>query len=100
MKEALSEKDKEDVNKDYIFKSIDQCICKLMNNIYEDIIPCKSKLQEMQLWSKKQVSDLELKMDSANASTKGQLSQQNEKIMELITQTRAPVATSWGLRAK
>ena len=65
-KEALKEKNHEVVDKDYIFYFINHHVCKPMENGFEDMIQWQSNLQEMQLWSQKQLSDLELKVDNAN----------------------------------
>ncbi|KGN45931.1 hypothetical protein Csa_004795 [Cucumis sativus] len=65
---------------------MDEGICRPMGRGFEDRIKCQNVLQETQLRSQKQVSDLKFRMDNANTSTKAQLNQQDEKIMELITQ--------------
>lgn len=43
-----------------------------MEKGYEDIIQCQSNLQEMHTQCQRQLSDLKLKMDNANANTKAQ----------------------------
>lgn len=43
-------------------------------------------LPKMHFQSQKQLSDLELKVDNANANFEAQIEQLNEKVTELITQ--------------
>lgn len=58
MKEVVRE-DEEEVDENYNLKFIDDYVCKPMNNGFEDVIQCKSNLQEMHL-CKKQCSQLGL----------------------------------------
>lgn len=51
MKEAM--KEAEEVDADYVFKFMDEFICKPLKRGFEDMFQCQSNLQEMQLWDQK-----------------------------------------------
>ncbi|KAA0054903.1 hypothetical protein E5676_scaffold1163G00070 [Cucumis melo var. makuwa] len=57
----------EEYYEDYVFKFLDHYVCKLMERGFENVIQCQRTLQEMHLRSHKQLNDLELKVDNANA---------------------------------
>ena len=60
--EVQKETNEEDIDKDYIFKFMDESICKSMKRGFQDMIQCQNILQETQLRNKKQVGDMEMHM--------------------------------------
>uniref|UniRef100_A0A9I9E7V8 Uncharacterized protein n=1 Tax=Cucumis melo TaxID=3656 RepID=A0A9I9E7V8_CUCME len=77
--------EEDEVDEDYIFKFMDNFICKPLENEIEDIIQFQSNLQEIHLPSQRKLSDLKLKMDNANVNNEAQLHQLKGEIMELKT---------------
>ena len=63
----------EEVDANYFFKFMDDYICKPLERGFEDIVQCQSNLQEIQMQGQKQLSDLELKVDSASTNSQTQI---------------------------
>ncbi|KAA0049656.1 hypothetical protein E5676_scaffold368G00010 [Cucumis melo var. makuwa] len=82
-------KEEEEVDAYYVFKFIDKFICKPLERGFEDTFQCQSNLQEMQLRSQKQVSDLELKIDNASASNQAQMDQFQVEVKKLKMQIKS-----------
>ena len=54
-----------------------------MKRGFEDVIQCQSNLQEIQLRSKKQLCNLELKCDNVNANSQAQIDQLKGEVTKL-----------------
>ncbi|KAA0032726.1 drebrin-like [Cucumis melo var. makuwa] len=72
LKEAEREDEKE-VDEYFIFKFMDHYICMPVEKGFEDVIKCQSNHKEMPFWSEKQLCDLELKCNNANANSQAEI---------------------------
>ena len=69
----------DEYDEDHFFKSINDHVCKPLGSGFEDLFLCQSNLQDMQLRHKKQLEDLELKVDNTRAQNTESNNNQNDR---------------------